>query len=240
MVAKPLIGITLDSRETGEYSKYPWYAVRQNYCDMIIKAGGIPFLLTHDLDLTDTYLSLIQGLVLTGGRHDINPTLYGESSIHPTVTLNPRRSEFELHLARAALEKNMPILGICGGEQVLNVTLGGTLYQHLPDDIPGCLTHLQVRPRTEPAHAIKIEKGTLLYQIFQTEERAVNSVHHQAVKRPGEGVVVSAVAPDGVIEAIEVPAYRFCLGVQWHPEYAASPLDQEIFKSFMQAVREQG
>jgi putative glutamine amidotransferase len=239
MIKKPVIGVTLDSRESGEFSSYPWYAIRKAYCNSVVEAGGVPFPLTHDINLIDAYLSVIDGLIITGGRHDINPTLYGVDSIHPTVILNPTRTAFELAIAKAALERNIPVLGICGGMQVINVVLGGTLFQNIPDDIPNALCHMQKEPRHKTSHPIKISKGTLFHNILKTEKMDVNSFHHQAIQTPGKGVIVNAVSPDGVIEGIEVPAYRFCLGVQWHPEHGASPLDKEIFTSFLKAVCEQ-
>lgn len=237
MSKKALIGITFDAQDPGGYSQYPWYALRENYCNAVINAGAIPFPLTHDLDLTDDYLSLIDGLLITGGGHDVDPKLYGVSKIHPTVKLKPRRTLFEKDMATKVLQKNLPLLGICGGEQILNVALGGTLIQHIPDEVPNALDHRQSQKRDEASHGIKIEKGTLLHQIVGTEELFVNSVHHQAVKDPAPGVIVNARASDGVIEGIEAPGYRFCLGVQWHPEFTITPEETLIFKAFIKAVR---
>ncbi len=237
MSKKPLIGITLDSQESGGYAAYPWYALRENYCSMITQAGGVPFPLTHDLGLIDAYMSYIDGLLITGGGFDINPALYGAQTTHPSVTLNPQRTAFEMAMTKAALEKNIPVLGICGGLQVINVLLGGTLIQHIPDEVPECLQHQQTRPRHETSHTIKISKGSLLHKIVGTDEIEVNSTHHQAIRGPGQGVVVSAIAPDGVIEGIEVPIYRFCLGVQWHPEYLTTPHDRNMAMAFLEASR---
>src|SRR5258708_39743217 len=127
MHKKPLIGITFDSQDPGQYSKYPWYALRENYCSSIADVGAIPFPLTHDIHLVDSYISLIDGLMITGGGHDIDPTLYGDMTCHPSVKIKAKRTNFELAITRAALDKNIPVLGICGGEQVINVVLGGTL-----------------------------------------------------------------------------------------------------------------
>lgn len=234
---KPLIGITLDAEEPGGYAKFPWYALRENYCSSIADAGGLPFPLTHDLSLIDATLSLIDGLLITGGDHDIDPAVYGDSTCHPTVKLKPKRSSFEIAIAQAALKKNIPILGICGGHQVINVALGGTLIQHIPDEVPGSMEHTQPNPRNESWHDITITKDSLLYKITETESLHVNSGHHQAVKVPGKGVVINAHAPDGVIEGFEVPQYRFCLGVQWHPEFTITPQDAAIFKAFVDATR---
>lgn len=237
MSKKPLIGITFDAQDPGGYSQYPWYALRENYCTAIVNAGGIPFPLIHDQELVDDYVSFIDGLLITGGGHDVDPNLYGVSKIHPTVKLKPRRTLFEKEMAQKVLQKNLPLLGICGGEQILNVALGGTLIQHIPDEVPGALQHKQTQNRDEPSHGIQIEKGTLLYQIVGTEELFVNSIHHQAVKDPAPGVVVNARAPDGVIEGIEAPAYRFCLGLQWHPEFEIAPEEGSVFNAFIKAAR---
>lgn len=237
MSKKPLIGITFDAQDPGGYSQYPWYALRENYCNAVINAGGIPFPLTHDLALVDDYLSLIDGLLITGGGHDVNPNLYGVSEIHPTVKLKPRRTFFEKDMAEKVLQKNLPLLGICGGEQILNVALGGTLIQHIPDEVPHALVHKQSQCHNEASHEIKIEKGTLLHQIIGTEDLFVNSVHHQAVKDPAPGVMINARASDGVIEGIEAPGYKFCLGVQWHPEYIIIPQEALLFNAFIQASR---
>lgn len=237
MSKKPLIGITLDSLESGNYATFPWYGVRKNYCERVAEMGGIPFPLIHDLGLVDAYLSLIDGLLITGGGHDISPTYYGSETIHPAVTLKPQRTAFELALAKAALERDIPLLGICGGEQVLNVALGGSLIQHIPDEVPDCLEHQQKQPRNESSHTVKISTGTLLHKIVEKEEISVNSVHHQAVKTPGQGVLINALATDGVIEGIEAPAYRFCLGLQWHPEFSITSQDKAIFVAFIEAAR---
>ncbi|HCC24262.1 MAG TPA: gamma-glutamyl-gamma-aminobutyrate hydrolase, partial [Holosporales bacterium] len=219
MTQKPLIGITLDSRDPGGYSNYPWYALRENYCTSVQKAGGIPLPLTHEIDLVEEFLSLIQGLIITGGGHDVDPAFYGMKTVHPSVTLKPKRMHFEIEITKRALEKNMPVFGICGGQQLLNVVLGGTLIQHIPDEAPGSLNHYQEKERHHPNHKVKVFPGTLLHKIINTEELDVNSVHHQAVKDLAPGVILNASTSDGIIEGFEAPHYRFCLGLQWHPEF---------------------
>jgi len=231
----PIVGLTLDSEEPGGYSNQPWYAVRQNYCATIDRAGGLPMLLPHASDRADAYLDAIDGLIVTGGNFDVDPALFGDSERHATVKLKSGRTNFELALTRAALERDMPVLGICGGQQLLHVVLGGTLIQHIPDEVMGALTHEQTNPRTEAGHSVRIERDTLLYSIVNTDEMDVNSAHHQAAKNTPKGVVINAFAPDGVIEGIEAPDYRFCLGVQWHPEYEISAGDTKIFQAFVTA-----
>jgi len=233
---RPLIGVTLDSEQPGGYSKYPWYAIRQNYAEAIIAAGGLPIALPHDPGLAADYLGHIQALVVTGGAFDVDPSLYGDGERHETVTLKQGRTAAELALMRGALERNMPVLGICGGQQLLAVALGGTLIQHIPDSIPNALPHEQPNPRHEPGHAIAVTPGTLLHRIVGATEMRVNSAHHQAVRHPGPRAIVNAIAPDQVIEGVEDPRYRFCLGVQWHPEFSIDLGDRRIFDALVAAA----
>ena len=134
----------------GGYSKYPWYAIRQNYAEAIAAADGLPVALPHDPALAAEYLDRIDALVVTGGAFDIDPTLYGDLDRHATVTLKQQRTAAEHALTEGALARNVPVLGICGGQQLLAVVLGGTLIQHIPDAIPGALEHEQPNPRHEP------------------------------------------------------------------------------------------
>ncbi len=230
------IGITLDSEAAGGYAPLPWYALRRNYCDAILAAGGLPLPLPHQPEAVEDYLGMLDGVVITGGAFDVDPALFGAASRHPTVKLKSGRTAFEAALVKGALARDLPILGICGGQQLLNVVLGGTLIQHIPDDVPGALAHEQPNPRTEPGHSVSAVPGSLLARAAGTTEFRVNSAHHQAVKTAGEGVMISGVAPDGVAEAIEAPAYRFVLGVQWHPEYHIDAADGAILRAFVAAA----
>lgn len=234
--SRPIIGVTLDSEPAGGYAKLPWYALRENYCDTVAAAGGVPIALPHEPELAEAYLDLIDGLIVTGGAFDIDPGLYGAAERHATVTLKERRTRFEWAITQGAVARDMPVLGICGGQQLLNVVLGGSLIQHIPDAVPGALAHEQPNPRTEPGHEVLVVPGTLLHRVTAMERLPVNSAHHQAAERVGPGIVVSATAPDGVIEAIEDPGRRFCLGVQWHPEYGISPGDTAILRAFVAAA----
>ncbi len=236
-MTRPIIGLTLDSEEPGGYSKLPWYALRQNYCAAVVRAGGLPILLPHEPEQADAYLDEIDGLLVTGGNFDVDPALFGDTSRHPTVKTKDRRTAFEVNVTRGALKRDKPVLGICGGQQLLNVVLGGTLIQHIPDEIDNALAHEQPNPRTEAGHIVTVAPGTLLHKICGAEELAVNSAHHQAVKDVGPDVVIDAVAEDGVIEGIEHPGYRYCIGVQWHPEYSISIGDDKIFDAFIKACR---
>jgi putative glutamine amidotransferase len=237
MHQRPIIGVTLDSEQPGGYSKYPWYAIRQNYADAIAAAGGLPIALPHDASLAADYLDRLDALVVTGGAFDVDPALYGEADRHATVTLKEGRTAAELALTNGALARNMPVLGICGGEQLLAVALGGTLIQHIPDAIDNALEHEQANPRHQPGHPVVIRSGTLLHRIVGAAEMQVNSSHHQAVRDPGPFAVVNAVAPDQVIEGVEDARYRFCLGVQWHPEFFIDPGDRRMFDALIAACR---
>jgi len=232
-----IIGLTLDSEKPGGYSKFPWYAIRENYCGAVVRAGGLPILLPHEPERADQYLDLIDGLIVTGGAFDVDPALFGADSRHDSVTTKDRRTAFELAITRAALAADKPVLGICGGQQLLNVALGGTLVQHIPDEIATPLAHEQPNPRNEPGHDVAIAPGTILHDIVGTARFAVNSAHHQAVKTVGPGVVIDAVAPDGVIEGIELPGKRFCIGVQWHPEFEIGPADAALLSAFVAAAQ---
>jgi putative glutamine amidotransferase len=236
-MAQPIIGLTLDSEPPGGYSKLPWYALRENYCAAVVRAGGLPVLLPHEPEQAEAYLGLIDGLVVTGGAFDVDPAIFGAETRHASVKTKDRRTQFELALTRRAISGDKPVLGICGGQQLMNVALGGTLIQHIPDEVPGALAHEQKNARTEPGHLVRFTEGTRLREIAGRGEAPVNSAHHQAVKAAAPGLVVDAVAPDGVIEGIEDPRRRFCIGVQWHPEYAISETDLRLFTAFIEAAR---
>ena len=238
MKKKPVIGITLDLTRNSEKYKYassPWYALRKNYADSILEAGGIPIMVTYSHDSIDTILKLIDGLVIPGGDEDIDPKFYNQQIISDKVRTNNERAEFELALTKRALAKNLPFLGICGGMQVLNVALGGSLIQHIPDYLQSEINHEQPPPKDIPSHPIIIKPQTILSKLADGhDEIMVNSTHHQAVDKVGNGLIVSAVAPDSIIEAIESPNHKFVIGVEWHPEYLNSNnLDFNLFKGLI-------
>ena len=171
-MAQPVIGLTLDSEPPGGYSGEPWYAIRENYCTAIAAAGGVPVALPHEPELAGRYLEMLDGLVITGGAFDVDPALFGAASRHETVTTKDRRTAFELAITRAAHAQAVPSLGICGGQQLMNVALGGSLIQHIPDAVPNALAHEQPNPRTEPGHAVSLETGSALHAIVGQRDHA--------------------------------------------------------------------
>ncbi len=233
----PIIGFSLDYETVQTYSKLPWYALRENYCAAVSTLGAAPLCLPHEPLFVNTYLDLLSGLIITGGAFDIPPSMYGDLSQHETVVLKEKRTEFEFAITRGAIARGIPILGICGGQQLLNVVLGGTLIQHIPDSVDNALAHEQPGPRHEIGHSIIVKENTLLHQILGSTEAHVNSAHHQAIRSVGNGVIINAIAPDGVIEGIEYPPHPFCLGVQWHPEYHVTKADDSIFEALIIAAK---
>jgi putative glutamine amidotransferase len=210
-VRRPRIGLTLDVDEgRGRYE------LPRTYVDAVLAAGGLPILLPHAAEAAGPYLALLDGLVVTGGAFDVPPDLYGEARRPECGPAKPERTTFEKDVLEAALAARLPVLGVCGGMQLLNVVRGGTLHQDLAS--AGITGHEQPAPKDVPSHAVQVAAGTQLASLVGAGELRVNSTHHQAVKDVGQGVLVSARAPDGVVEAIELPDLPFALGVQWHPE----------------------
>jgi putative glutamine amidotransferase len=232
---KPLIALTLDYETSKEYSKYPWYAIRENYFTSIEESGGIGVGIPHNMKDIVSLLHKIDGLVITGGNFDIDPNIFGESSVHKTVKLKENRTNFELLAAEIMLKQNKPVLGICGGEQLINVLYKGSLIQHIPDEIKNPIEHEQKNPRNEAGHSVTIQEHTKLYSIISKQNIMVNSAHHQAIKVPGKGLIVNALSNDGVIEGIEDPTKIFCIGVQWHPEFFIQDSDNKLLNAFINA-----
>ncbi len=235
---KPVIGVPMDYQTPGEYSNFPWYALRENYLENIEKMGGVPLGFLNEESLIDAYVNMIDGLLITGAGFDIDPALYGDVLRHPELTTNPKRTHFEWKMIEKALTNNIPILGICGGQQLLNVVLGGKLIQHIPSDFESDISHFcPQKPANTPCHKVTIEKDTKLFEIVGISQMYVNSRHHQAVKMVGKDVIINARAEDGLIEGIEYTNHPFCIGVQWHPEFSIDLKDDSIIESFVAASR---
>jgi putative glutamine amidotransferase len=241
---KPLIGVTPDfnagdRKEWG--GREPAYFLRARYVRAIEDLGGIPIVLplVADLGARRRLLTQIDGLLLTGSGPDLAPELYGERQRYKFQVMSQRRATFELEMAQLARAADVPLLGICGGMQALNVAFGGSLYQDIASQRPHPLQHRQAPPATQLSHAVKVAPKSLLGRIVKTGTLRVNSSHHQSVKDVAPSLNASAVAPDGIIEAIESPSERFLLGVQWHPEFLFDHhrLHRRLFEAFLAAAR---
>ncbi|CAA7600698.1 Peptidase C26 [Acididesulfobacillus acetoxydans] len=212
-MVRPFIGITV-AHHAEELENFP----RHNYVQSIRKAGGVPILIPPPADRQESEILLakLDGLVLSGGG-DISPLYLGESPRAGIRNCFPERDLGEILLARSAMEKNIPLLGICRGIQVMAVAAGGSIYQDIPSQCPAALEHSQTAPRDCPWHEVEILDSGLL-RIVGLKKLQVNSFHHQAVSVLPSAFRTAALAPDGIIEGIEAPQLKFCLGVQWHPE----------------------
>lgn len=234
---RPIIGITPDRNDTADNIEAHFFA-RRNYCAAIAAAGGVPLLLPYQDELVPAYLDLVDGLLLTGGMFDIDPALYGAAPPSgQQLVLQRDRTRFEQTLLRGALERDMPLLGICGGMQLIAVELGARLYQHLPSDLASDIEHKQSAPCDTGSHAVTLVEGSALRAIAGVAHGRINSLHHQAVIAGNARLRVAALAGDGVIEAIEAPEHAFCVGVQWHPEYAVNSWEHNLFAALVAAAR---
>ncbi|MFW5832561.1 MAG: gamma-glutamyl-gamma-aminobutyrate hydrolase family protein [Pseudomonadota bacterium] len=233
----PRIGLTLDWLAEGDVSRHPWYACPQNCVDAVVRAGGLPLALPAEPGLADAYLDQLDGLYVTGGSVDVDPSYYGQPGRHGATVTKDRRTAFDFGLIAGALAADLPLFCVGYGHQLLNVVLGGTLIQHIPAEVANALPHEQTACRTRPSHEVAITADTLLARIAGRPVLLVNSDHHQAVGILAERAVIGARAPDGVVEAIEVPDRRFALGVQWAPEFGVSAADHALFAAFVEAAR---
>ena len=241
---KPLIGVTPDfnagdRKEWG--GREPTYFLRARYVRAIEDLGGIPIVLplVADLGARRHLLTHIDGLLLTGSGPDLAPEFYGERQRYKFQVMSQRRATFELEMAQLAKAADVPLLGICGGMQAINVAFGGSLYQDIASQRARPLPHRQSAPATQLSHPVTIAPKSLLRRILKTDTLRVNSSHHQSVKDVAPSLQTSALAPDGIIEAIESPSHRFLLGIQWHPEFLFDrhPLHRRVFEAFLEAAR---
>ena len=215
MSAPPLVGITAGN----DPQRPETYILRWDYLRSVELAGGIPVVLAPSGPaLHPACIDRLDGLIVSGGA-DISPEMYGQQP-HPSVKrAHVERDEFESQLLRSAFARDLPVLGICRGCQMLNVARGGSLVQDVPSLVGTSVSHDDPeRPRAGIAHPVEVVPGTRLAQLLGPGELDVNSFHHQAVDRLGDDLVATAHAPDGVVEGIELPGASFTLGVQWHPE----------------------
>ena len=216
MPVRPVIGMIAAPNPKLLHGRH---LINTSYVRAVIAAGGTPLLIPSDEDdgLAAEYLPLLHGLLVPGGE-DVTPALYGEDPLRQVTFMNEEKDRMELALIRGAVERGMPVFGICRGIQLLNVCFGGTLYQDLPAQYPGVLGHAQdMAIRGQLTHRVTLEPDSLLEKLLGGEPLSVNSYHHQAVRTPAPGFTVTARAADGVIEGVEDPE-RNLYAVQWHPE----------------------
>ena len=239
-----LIGITADVAQgatNGRGSPDSTFFLPERYCRALEHAGGVPVILspTGSRAVAARALDRLDGLLISGGNFDIHPRLYGERPIKELGQIKAERTRFELILALVALKRDLPLLGICGGAQAINVALGGTLYQDIATQLNEAIEHQQSKKKHIGGHHIEIRSGTRLAKIVRRPFLEVNTTHHQAVKRLGTGLVINATAEDGLVEGIESSLHSFVLGVQWHPEALApaSLHQRKIFSAFVEACR---
>jgi putative glutamine amidotransferase len=215
-----------------------------DYVEGVTEAGGVPVVLPPVVGVreAEALLGGIDGLLLSGGS-DLDPSYYGEKAVSELGVTVPERDAFEMSLLEHALRRGLPILGICRGMQILNVALGGTLFQDLPSQVDHLvlLGHRQETPKWEPTHEVEVNDGSKVAEILGTDELKVNSYHHQAVKNLAAGLVAVAHAPDGVVEAVEWGdlSQRWLVGVQWHAEAMrdAGPEHRNLFEAHVAAAK---
>ena len=243
---KAIIGISINSlrdisqNDVGQIGVegQDWQLVAADYIRAIERNGGLPILIPNVKNMEDMSLVLdkLDGLLLSGG-HDVNPRTYKERNSGKAGNFDNIRDHQEIFMTEYALEKDIPILGICRGLQVLNVTLGGTIHQDLPS--AGFFAHSMSNSlRNEPSHSLKILEDSPLYEIFKRDEIWTNSYHHQGINELGKGLKVAALSEEGLIESVYLDGKKFALGVQWHPEMMYDNEEMNlIFKKFIKACK---
>ncbi len=248
MTKKPIIGIIPDFKNGDEnsYSTRPHYAIRKNYLEMLSAFQAVPIIIPYQKDLIQDYIKMLDGLLVIGGFFDINPKKYGEEILCNNLVLNETREEFEFEFVKNFLQTKLPILGICNGMQLMNVIYGGNLIQDIllenQTQNKNYINHEQskIKGKEDSSigyHKVKIVENSILQKIVKKSEIMTNSSHHQAIKNVAKSLEISAYAEDGIIEAIEDKNHKFCVGVQWHPEFNVSEADELIFQSFINSCK---
>ena len=228
----PLIGLTTYGRSADNR-----YALPAEYVDAVRRAGGVPVLIAPGETRLQEVLEAVDALILSGGG-DIDPDAYGGKRHAANYGIDLERDALEIALARHIVSAELPTLGICRGAQILNIAHGGTLIEHLPDEIGEQVLH-RAPPREPIAHGIRLQPHSRLAQILGRVEFETVSWHHQALRQVPPVFAIAGHAPDGTVEAIEMPTHPWLIAVQWHPELAAAsdPLQQRIFDALVEAAR---
>jgi putative glutamine amidotransferase len=241
---KPVIGVTPDfnagdRKDMG--GREPTYFLRARYIRAIEELGGIPLILplVAASAARRRLVDGVDGLLLTGSGPDLPPRLYGERQRYKFSLVSERRADFELDLVSQARSRDLPLLGICGGMQTVNVACGGSLFQDIPSQVQNSLDHRQKKKAIHVSHPVSVTPKSLLRKIVDRATLMVNSSHHQSIKQVAPSLVASAVAPDGIVEAIESPAHRFLLAIQWHPEFLFErhAPHRRLFEALLRAAR---
>ena len=227
-----VIGVIADFVEHDNTTilKTPFYRVRETYLNYLqkhLKNNQIVVFIPYLQDKIDEYVKLCNGVLLVGGD-DLPPETYRETKLFNNVNDNKTRYKFELEFIKKYIQTNKPILGICAGMQSINVALGGSLYQDIYKQTKTKINHSQKEEFSKPTHKASIEKRSKLFELVKTTEISTNSMHHQAVKELGKDLIISAKAEDDNIEAIELKNHKFCIGLQWHPEFGSCYGDEAI------------
>ena len=228
----PLIGLTTYGRGADNR-----YTLPADYIDAVRRAGGVPLLIAPGESRVEAILDVIDALVLSGGG-DIDPSRYDGKRHDTNYSIDQERDTLELELARRVIDSSIPTLGICRGAQILNVVQGGKLIEHIPDEIGEKVLH-RAPPREPVTHGVKLKTGSRLAKILGRDQFDATSWHHQALRGAAAGFEAVAHAPDGTIEAIEMPSHPWMIAVQWHPELSAAsdPLQQKLFDALVEAAR---
>lgn len=237
---KPIIAITTSTKRSDVGMQKAQLA--QAYIDAVQEAGGIPVLIAASVPPEDAapLADSVDGLLLTGGG-DVSPDVYDGLPCSNLLFVDDPRDALELALAKKFYEIDKPLLGICRGQQVMNIALGGTLYTDIPSQYDTLIGHQNpgpnvARTRREIVHEVSIVKGSMLWDIYQMDATGVNSFHHQAILKLADGLEETAHAPDGILEGIVDPRKKFFLGVQWHPEWLTyQPQTKALFSAFIKA-----
>jgi len=228
----PLIGLTTYGRGADNR-----YTLPADYIDAVRRAGGVPLLIAPGESRVEAILDVIDALVLSGGG-DIDPSRYDGKRHDTNYSIDQERDTLELELARRVIDSRIPTLGICRGAQILNVVQGGKLIEHIPDEVGDKVLH-RAPPREPVMHSVKLKTGSRLAKILGRDQFDATSWHHQALRGAAAGFDAVAHAPDGTIEAIEMPSHPWMIAVQWHPELSAAsdPLQQKLFDALVEAAR---
>ena len=237
----PVIGITGRSDQSARPPNISLFVTAQTYVRAVELGGGAPVIIPPPLEEAKlrAIFAHLDGLLLSGGG-DIQPSFFGEEDSGLLWLVDEERDRSELALARWALEEKLPLLAICRGLQVLNVAAGGTLIQDIPSHVPGALNHSPVsgQPKSSVVHTVDVIADSQLSTLVGAGTLGVNSTHHQAVRALGDGLIVTARSPDGIVEGLELPDHPFCIGVQWHPEamIESQPLMHHLFEGLAEAA----